>query len=88
MSMGATYQLLQFKEQIKDNLSSAQIAGTLDELLRRAISPLINNTMLVEWFFADVLTYSVHNSRRKISNVELRLCRGTVNNRSSFSCCS
>ncbi len=69
MSREATYQLLQLQEKIKDNLSSAQIAGTLDELLMRAMAPLIDHTMFIEWFFADVLPYAVYNSRRKLSNV-------------------
>lgn len=72
MSREATYQLLQLQEKLKDNLSSAQIAGTLDELLMRALNPLIQNTQFVEYFLADVLPYSVYNSRRKLSNVPIQ----------------
>lgn len=66
----ATYQLLQLKEKMKDNLSSAQIASTLDELLFRAIEPVLMNTSFVEQFLSDVLSYTVHNSRRKLSYME------------------
>lgn len=58
--------LLQITERLAENLSSSQIASTLDELILRALSPLVGFNLL-ETVLVEILPFTATNARRKFS---------------------
>ena len=61
-------QLLRLEEDLKENLSSVQIAKTLDDLIFKAIDPLIRNSKFVEYTILELLPHVFLNKRRKFSS--------------------
>lgn len=61
------YQLLRINEQITENLSSVQIAGTLDDLIFNALTPLIRNSNYLEYVILELLPHIFLNQRRSFS---------------------
>ena len=61
--------LLALKERIPFNPSSKQISDTLDDILFRAVKPILFNTYHVEKTLAEILSFVCVNNRRKISNL-------------------
>lgn len=57
------------EETIKDNFTSSQIATTLDDLIFRAISPLITQTVYVDRVLASLLSWLGAPKRRYISHL-------------------
>lgn len=61
--------LKSLKEQIQTNLTSYQYLSVLDDLLFRAIQPLIETTRFVEVFMAQMLGWQTINPKRKTCGV-------------------
>lgn len=66
--ISANTALLKVKEQLNENLSSVQIARTLDTLIFKSISSMIQHTNHVEYVMVELLYHIFHNMRRKFSN--------------------
>lgn len=64
------YQLLALNETISENLSSVQIAETLDDLIFKALTPLIKNSNYIEYAILELMPHIFLNQRRKFSNKE------------------
>lgn len=60
-------ELKQVDEKIKTVYSTAQLLKTLDELLYRAVYPIIENTSFMDTFLANVIPWIYYEGRRKIS---------------------
>lgn len=61
--------LKSLKEQISNNLTSYQYLSVLDDLLFRAIHPLIESTRFVEVFMSQMLGWQTLNPKRKTCGV-------------------
>jgi len=64
----ADFDIIHFKERLQENLSSEQIADTLDTLLFRALRPIVLHTDYLEQTLAELLPFIASNARRKFSN--------------------
>lgn len=61
--------LKSIKESIQSNLTSFQYLSVLDELLYRAIIPIIENTRFIEVFLSQMLGWQTLNPKRKTSGL-------------------
>lgn len=66
--ISANTALLSLKEKLQENLSSVQIARTLDGLLFKALTPLVQHSNYLEYTMVELLYHIFHNMRRKFSN--------------------
>jgi hypothetical protein len=66
--VSANTALLKVKEQLNENLSSVQIARTLDTLIFKSLTSLIQHTNHLEYVSVELLYHIFHNMRRKFSN--------------------
>ena len=62
-------QLLGVKEQLQENLSSNQIANTLDDLMFKFLELVVKNTNMLEYVVTELIIHIFTNARRKFSNV-------------------
>lgn len=61
--------LLCLKERLTENLSSFQIAATLDDLILKALTPILE-TGILEKCLVEVLPFTMSNKRRKFSAMD------------------
>lgn len=61
--------LKSLKESIGVNLTSYQYLSVLDELLYRAVFPLLENTQFIELFMSQMLGWQTLNPKRKSSGI-------------------
>lgn len=61
--------LKSIKESIENNLTSFQYLSVLDELLYRAVYPIIESTRFVDVFLAQMLGWQTLNPKRKTSGL-------------------
>jgi hypothetical protein len=66
--ISANTALLKVKEQLQENLSSVQIARTLDSLIFKSLGSMIQHTDHIEYVLVELLYHIFHNMRRKFSN--------------------
>lgn len=76
--MANQFDIVHFKERLQENLSSEQIANTLDTLLFRALRPVVLYTNHLEQTLAELLPFIVSNARRKFSNKPQEVLIDTV----------
>jgi len=67
MAHNSQADLLSLKERLSENLSSAQLADTLDDLIFAALKPIMLATDHIEQTLAEMLPFVASNGRRKFA---------------------
>ena len=58
------------KESIKENLTTYQYLSVMDDLLYRAVGPLVESTRFLDNYLAQILAWATQHPKRKISGVD------------------
>lgn len=66
----SNFEILGFQERLTENLPSVQIANTLDDLLMRAMQPLLFATDYFERTLVEMLPFVASNARRRFVYLE------------------